>query len=479
VVDRARHPRFAIGESSTPIADSILRELTTRFDLPNLTPLCTYGSARRELAHVTVGLKRGFCYFQHQPDQPFDVNLRQGNQLIVAASADDEHSDTHWLRSEVDQFFANQLDEEQIDLFEETEIVSIERHNGWRVMLCDSTGDSALRAGFIIDASGSAGVLLRALGVVKDAAGMLVNSRAIFGHFDGVTTWHDQFIKEGGDVAPHPFLCDHAAVHQLIRDGWMWQLGFDNGTISAGFALQRDAWAELENVDPIRQWETILRQYPSLRSQFSKSQLVAPPSGLQRTKRLQYLTQEIAGEDWVCLPATAGFVDPLHSTGIAHTMSGIEQLAEIFSDSQRESVDRTARLQSYAVRLRQEFWLIDRLVYACYLAINDFENFVAASMLYFAAATGYEHQRFASKGLPETARNQVMFLCANDHGFRECVDRAITALSSETAEKSPRNQRKSFPMVVKELLEPYNLVGLCDASVENMYQYTAAPEKTK
>ena len=36
VVDRLRHPRFAIGESSTPAADMIFRDLCDRYDLSSL-----------------------------------------------------------------------------------------------------------------------------------------------------------------------------------------------------------------------------------------------------------------------------------------------------------------------------------------------------------------------------------------------------------------------------------------------------------
>ena len=37
LVEKYRHPRFAIGESSTPIADMVLRELSKRYDIPWLS----------------------------------------------------------------------------------------------------------------------------------------------------------------------------------------------------------------------------------------------------------------------------------------------------------------------------------------------------------------------------------------------------------------------------------------------------------
>ncbi|MCA9047006.1 MAG: NAD(P)-binding protein, partial [Planctomycetaceae bacterium] len=44
LVDAARHPRFAIGESSTPLADLILGDIAEEYDLPELAPLTQFGS---------------------------------------------------------------------------------------------------------------------------------------------------------------------------------------------------------------------------------------------------------------------------------------------------------------------------------------------------------------------------------------------------------------------------------------------------
>lgn len=60
VVDEATHPRFAIGESSTPVPDLILRDLSDPYDLPCLRPLSRYGTWKHSYPHLGVGRKRGF-----------------------------------------------------------------------------------------------------------------------------------------------------------------------------------------------------------------------------------------------------------------------------------------------------------------------------------------------------------------------------------------------------------------------------------
>jgi FADH2 O2-dependent halogenase len=45
LVERGRHPRFAIGESSTPLANLLLEELADRYDLPRIRTFSKWGNA--------------------------------------------------------------------------------------------------------------------------------------------------------------------------------------------------------------------------------------------------------------------------------------------------------------------------------------------------------------------------------------------------------------------------------------------------
>ena len=71
LLERGRHPRFAIGESSTPLANLLLEELARRYDLPRLLPLAKWGSWQRTYPHIACGLKRGFTFYHHRFGQPF------------------------------------------------------------------------------------------------------------------------------------------------------------------------------------------------------------------------------------------------------------------------------------------------------------------------------------------------------------------------------------------------------------------------
>ena len=104
LIDSTHHPRFAIGESSTPLADMILRRLAKIYQLPFLENLSTWGSWQHQFPQLTCGRKRGFSYYRHHRHQFYSEQKLGENSLLVAASENNEVADTHWYREEVDEF---------------------------------------------------------------------------------------------------------------------------------------------------------------------------------------------------------------------------------------------------------------------------------------------------------------------------------------------------------------------------------------
>src|ERR1700745_1683746 len=82
LVERGTHPRFAIGESSSPLANLLLEEIATQYSLPRLFPLTTYGIWQRTHPEIACGLKRGFTYYHHKKGSPFRFNSDRSNQLM-------------------------------------------------------------------------------------------------------------------------------------------------------------------------------------------------------------------------------------------------------------------------------------------------------------------------------------------------------------------------------------------------------------
>ena len=104
LLERGMHPRFAIGESSTPLADFKLARIADRFGLAWLRPFAKYGAWTATNPHVNRGLKRGFSFFRHESGRAFTPHPDNANALMVAASPDEARSDTHWFRADFDAF---------------------------------------------------------------------------------------------------------------------------------------------------------------------------------------------------------------------------------------------------------------------------------------------------------------------------------------------------------------------------------------
>ncbi|MCA9060398.1 MAG: tryptophan 7-halogenase, partial [Planctomycetaceae bacterium] len=388
LVDQTHHPRFAVGESSTPLADATLRRIAHRFQLPQLEPLVSYGSWKQQLPQLTCGLKRGFTYFGHAPNQMLTADDFAGRRLLVAASRSNENSDTHWLRSDVDQFFFRQAAATGAICIEDCRY-SLIPGDSWILDGRTGTSEIHLTATFLVDASGNGRQLAELLQIPAQTDVLTTHSAALYAHFANVTPNEVVLKEQRIDVSGFPYRCDDAAVHHVLSDSWMWQLPFDDGTMSAGFVFDPRRSMINANQPVSAEWNQRLAGYPFLQRQFADATVVRPPQGLCRTKRLQYLTTQAAGSNWAMLPFTAGFIDPLHSTGIAHTLTAIERLAALILASDHRRPHAFA-LQQYSEELLQEIRFIDALVEGCYAALPDFRLWCLWTMLYFAAVTSAE-----------------------------------------------------------------------------------------
>lgn len=471
LLDRGSHPRFAIGESSTPIADAVLRQLARKYRLPRLEPLTTYGSWQATYPQLVCGLKRGFSYFQHDANKPFQVDPDHSNELLVEASNSDSQADTHWLRADVDGFLVSEVQEAGIPYVDRSELTVRPTDSGWRITGQRLGEEVAIEARFVIDATGEATVVPKALGIRVHADGLHTHARTLFAHVTGLGSWHDYLAERGGRVSDHPFCCDDAALHQVIEEGWMWQLRFNNGVTSVGFVLDSEAHPLDPSMPVDKEWSQLLHRYPSLADQFHKTAIVHPPEGLRRTPRFQRWADQMAGTSWALLPYTAGFIDPLHSTGIAHTLCGIERLVSILQQYwERPGLDE--QLQQYGTSLRREIALIDKLVSGCYQTRRHFSMYNAFVMLYFATVTTYERRRYEAGSSFDSN-----FLCAEDRDLCATVD----DIWHESRSLLQQNRVSSasiatFVRQVTQAIEPYNRVGLFKPAVPNMYHHTAPPK---
>ena len=472
LLERGRHPRFAIGESASPLAGVLIEQLADRYDLPRIRPLSAFGTWQRTYPNVTCGLKRGFTYFRHERGAAYRTAPGRSNQLLVAASPNDELSDTHWLRSDVDHFLVGEAIAAGAEYLDQLRLESLETHDGHVALGGSRHGRPvAIRARLVIDASGPRGFISRALKIRDVGFHRYPPTQSLFSHFTDVAK-----CAEMSDyaVAPHegarygrsapvegvPYAMDDAALHHVFDGGWMWVLRFGNGATSAGIAVTDELADELRLADGEPAWRRFLSLYPSVAAQFADAR---PTREFTWMPRMPWRVERASGPGWAMLPSAAGFVDPLFSTGIPLTLLGIERLARRLeaeaphkgAPDDRNSDPRSPIPEPYAATTLGDVDHTARFVAGCYAAFPRFEQFAAYSMFYFAAASFAEMSR--RLGVHSAG---ARFLAADRTAFAD----ALAALSPQA-----RPFDDGYTEEVARAIEPLNIAGLCDAAKGNWY----------
>lgn len=465
MIEKKIHPRFAIGESSTPIADMILRDLSDDYHLPFLKKLSRYGEWQKNYPEITCGLKRGFSYYHHKKGEKFSSDENHSHELLVAASENDENSDTNWLRSDVDHFLVTKAVDTGVEYFEKTEVSTLSRdpkNETWTINLKTSEETKEITCSWIIDASGSPEFAEKFFNIKSFADRFHTQSSAIYTHFEHVQPWSDYLADHHFNTSDYPYNPDFSALHHIIEEGWMWMLRFNNNRLSAGILLDESSFEQDLNRNPEKVWKGILSQYPSLEQLFYDARLANSPNTFFQSNRLQRRLNRLYGDGWLVLPHTAGFIDPLHSTGIAFTLSGVEYVLNMFSKEKTSE----ELLKNYQDKIFNELKFIDLLVSTCYQSRSNTELFTAATMLYFIASIQYEQSRLRGQ-IPET------FLCADNPKLQKIIQQTFREISNLNVKALSKSESDSFVERMRKRIEPLNTVGLMNPDSKNMYWHTA------
>lgn len=454
LIDRKSHPRFAVGESSTPLADQLLSELANQYDLKELQPLASFGTWQTAMPDLLCGPKQGFSYFGHCSEGNSDA----AQQLLVIARDTTAHSDTHWLRSDVDQAFFHVTQSLGTHTLENASYELLQSPAGWKCSGVSEGTHFRVEAPFVVDATGRSAEVLRCLGIRNSEERLRTRSHAVFAHFANVRTVADVLDRNLTPRDHHPFPCDDAAVHHVFDDGWMWQLRFRDDTISAGIM------STCEYSDPEKHWHTVIDRHPFLRQQFEHAEIIRPGNSLVAAGRVQRCYEKAAGASWVALPSAVGFVDPLHSTGIAHTLYAIRRIANIW---QQPALEQSLAWSRYSDKLIDELLHIDRLVEGCYAALPSFRLWSDWCMLYFAAVTCTESL--------VGSRDEDSFLRASDKSLCLMIEQARELLQECLHAGSTDDACGKFEQQLRRILKPWNTVELLDPQKRGMYCTTACP----
>lgn len=450
LLEKGRHPRFAIGESSTPLANLLLESLTARYHLPALRPLAKWGTWQKAYPQLACGLKRGFTFYHHALGEPATDYADRTKQLLVAASPHNRISDTHWYRAEFDEFFVHQAQNAGVEYLDEIHLDRAAESADGVLLHGERHGrEVSIRARFVVDASGPRGFLHRAFQIPEEPLPDFPETQALYSHFSGVAR-----ISPPDEPPPYPI--DDAAVHHVFDGGWIWVLHFNNGITSAGAAVTDALARRLRLSEGEPAWRRLLQLLPGLNRQFASARIERP---FTYTPRLSFRSGAIAGKRWTLLPSAAGFVDPLLSTGFTLTLLGVTRLARIIEDDWGSDTFESA-LETYAAQTDRELLAAARLIAALYSSMNDFPQFVSLSLLYFAAVSYAE--TVTRLGKPHLASS-----------FLLCDHPALGPRLASFFDRFHTRQCRDVNQEILALIESFNVAGLGNAARRNWYPVDA------
>jgi len=376
LVDAARHPRFALGESTIGETSFLLRLLAARYDVPELARVSTSGGIGAHASH-RCGIKTNFGFVYHRAGvdhDPYEVTQ-------CSVSEGPFGPESHLMRADIDQY-----------LFQAAVNYGALAREGTRVATVDISTDEAtivldngetLRSDYLIDATGRTSVLANAFGLREDPCRFRTDSRTIFTHMRGVRPYDDVETSSG-----QPNLWHQGTLHHLFDGGWMWVIPFDNheasesDLVSVGLNLDNTRFPKRAGVSAEQEWAEFLAAYPAIGRQFADATVAFPWISTGRT---QFSSTRTVGDRWVLMSHAAGAIDALFSRGMANTMAIIEAFVPRFLAARAEG-DYSAARFAYIDTFNQSILdNNDKLIAGSYIAFRDFDLWRAWSKMWYLA----------------------------------------------------------------------------------------------
>jgi tetracycline 7-halogenase / FADH2 O2-dependent halogenase len=376
IVDAARHPRFALGESTIGETSFLLRGLAARYGVPELARVST-SQGIREHASKRCGIKTNFGFVYHRPGidhDPYEVTQ-------CSVSEGPFGPESHLMRADIDQY-----------LYEASVRYGAVGREGVRVTAVDINADGAtieldndevFEADYVIDATGRFSVLANTFGLRDEPCRFRTDSRTIFTHMRGVRPY-DSVEESSGQ----PNLWHQGTLHHLFDGGWLWVIPFDNheqagsDLVSVGLSLDTKRFPKRDGITAEQEWAEFLSRYPAVGRQFAEAIAAFP---WVSTGRTQFSSKRSVGDRWVLMSHAAGAIDALFSRGMANTMAVIEAFVPLLLRARADrdfSADRFAYIETLNQNILDNN---DKLIAGSYISFRDFDLWRAWSKTWYLA----------------------------------------------------------------------------------------------
>ena len=311
-LEKARHPRFHIGESLLPM------------NLPIFERLGVLDKVR------ALGV--------FKPGADFEADNERGYNTYAfarAIGASPPHAFQVW-RQDFDKMLFDHARECGADAREGQEVVKVEQ-SGPRDTRLDVNSDDGrsyrVQARYVVDASGRDAFLSAKRKLRRKNAQH--QSAAIFGHFRGAER---RSGADAGNISIYSF-----------EHGWMWMIPLPDGVMSVG-AVCRPDYLKQRKGRTVEFLHATLQCSPALWRRLEHAELIG--NEVRVTGNYSYDSMQMGGPGWVLVGDAFAFLDPVFSSGVYLAMSGAEQAAAVVDTALREPKRETALLRKLEKRQR-------------------------------------------------------------------------------------------------------------------------------
>jgi FADH2 O2-dependent halogenase len=366
VIDSSSHPRFAIGEATTPDISFQLKILARKYDIPELYNLTTFHRLRDNVSSA-CGIKKSFSFLYHREHEI--QNPVESHQFPTLAPP--LGPDAHLFRQDTDAYMMGVAVDYGADIRQLTRIQSIDFHEDGVRLTSDK--EEEFHGRFLIDAAGFRSPVAEKLQLREKPSRLKTNSRTLFTHMMGVKHYDEvaQPMREYG----HHYPFAEGTLHHVFEEGWMWVIPFNNHSASTnqlcsvGVLLNAEKCPKTDQ-SPSEEFAEIVGRFPKVAEQFTDAK---PIREWVSTDRIQYSSSHIAGDRYCLLAHAAGFIDPLFSTGLSLTMTSIDDLIDPLNKSLEENSFQQSTFDNMNAEFQANLDFCDRVVSNSFHSFQDFD----------------------------------------------------------------------------------------------------------
>jgi len=354
ILERNKFPRFHIGESITAFGFTAFKELGVFDELDAINEV-----KKRGLEFVLPDTTFKIFFYPEGPERrrPWAFQMARGTLdkvLLDAAKRQGVEVREEHLVKRV--------------LFEGDRAVGVEYRDY-------SNGPSdelhEVRAKWILDASGQGATLNHQLRSNWYNDPLLENKMAIFSHWRG-----DVQIESPEDEINFK-LC----VHENRRD-WAWYIPIAKDTLSLGVVLSQQTVKKESQTKSLEQiFDEYARDIPVI-SDLVKNPALKTVEKFRVVKDYSYRSKRYYGNGWTIVGDSAGFIDPIFSTGLQVAFNSAFALIDPLDRLLDQEKPQVSLLEAYHEKLDRYYRVNSMLVYLFYLSRLDYRNVYSPGYLW-------------------------------------------------------------------------------------------------